>query len=212
MARGHWSPARERVNWNPWTIAGGCLCSMDSPVLRCRSRTPLSSTEDANVTPERIEPSPGQESVWDYPRPPRLENCDKHIRVIADGVTIADSRNTKRVLETSHPPTYYIPPEDVLDGWLVASTQRSSCEWKGTARYFSIKMGELVIPDAAWCYPNPIPPFFPIRNHLAFYAELVEACFVGDEQVIPQPGNFYGGWITSGIVGPFKGDAGTNHW
>jgi uncharacterized protein (DUF427 family) len=162
--------------------------------------------------PNRIQPAPNQESVWDYPRPPRLEDVLQRIRVVFRGVTLADTTHAKRVLETSHPPVYYLPPEDIQKQYLLQSPRGSMCEWKGAASYYSIKVGDQQVNNAAWYYPNPTPAFGPIKDYVAFYAGLMEACYVGDELVIPQPGGFYGGWITSNIVGPFKGEPGTNGW
>jgi uncharacterized protein (DUF427 family) len=164
------------------------------------------------VKPIPIPPKPGQESVWDYPRPPRLEPTSKRIRVVLNGETIVDSRRAYRVLETSHPPVYYVPLEDVKPGVLEPSSNSSICEWKGGARYHSLRVGDRVAPDAAWYYPNPTPGFVPIKHFVAFYAGPMDACFVDDERVTPQPGGFYGGWITSDVVGPFKGEAGSWGW
>ena len=161
---------------------------------------------------KRIEPKPGQESVWDYPRPPRLENCPKHIRVVFNGVTIADTNRAKRVLETSHPPTYYFPPEDVNMEFLRAIPRTSWCEWKGKAFYYTVTVGEQSAPAAAWSYPDPTPGFVPLRNYLAFYPGQMDACHVDGERVQAKVGDFYGGWITSDIVGPFKGGQGTWGW
>lgn len=162
--------------------------------------------------PQRISPSPGQESVWDYPRPPRTEPSSEHIRVVFAGVTIANSTRSVRVLETSHPPVYYIPPEDVRMEHLVIEAQESFCEWKGSAGYYSVIVGEQRAPLAAWVYPAPTRSFEAIRNYIAFYPGCVDDCFVNDERVTPQPGDFYGGWITSRIVGPFKGAPGSWGW
>jgi uncharacterized protein (DUF427 family) len=161
---------------------------------------------------EKITPGPGQESVWDYPRPPRLEDCSKRIKVVVDGVTIAVSDRARRVLETSHPPAYYLPPNDVRTDLLVPTRKQSWCEWKGQARYFDIVVGEKRIQDAAWSYPSPTRSFESIRDYLTFYPQQMDACFVGDERVQAQAGGFYGGWITSDIVGPFKGATGTRGW
>lgn len=161
---------------------------------------------------QRIEPGPGQESVWDYPRPPRLEESDRHIQVVFNGRTIADTRRAKRVLETSHPPTYYIPPEDVRMDLLRKSAGSSWCEWKGVASYFDVVVGERVQSQAAWTYPDPTPAFVAIRDHIAFYPSRVDRCTVDGEAVVAQEGDFYGGWITSQIVGPFKGSPGTRGW
>jgi uncharacterized protein (DUF427 family) len=160
----------------------------------------------------RIEPSSGQESVWDYPRPPRLEDSPKHIQIVFNGVTIADTKRAKRVLETSHPPVYYLPPEDLKMEYLSSTNQGAFCEWKGRAIYYTISVGEKQATNVAWSYPNPTLNFTSIKNYLAFYAQLMDACYVNGELVQPQPGNFYGGWITSDIVGPFKGAAGTWGW
>lgn len=164
------------------------------------------------MTRQRIEPGPGQESVWDYPRPPRLEDVTKHLQVIFNGVVIADTQQAKRVLETSHPPVYYIPPEDIRSGVLISVPQTSWCEWKGRAGYYTVAVGDRQAQNAAWFYPEPTPTFQTMQNYVAFYAHLMEACYVDGEQVQPQPGNFYGGWITADIVGPFKGEPGTWGW
>lgn len=161
---------------------------------------------------ERIEPQAGQESVWDYPRPPRLEPCAEVIKVMLQGIVLAESNQAKRVLETSHPPVYYLPPDDVRLEFLVPKERQSWCEWKGHARYYDVVIGDHIIPDAAWAYPTPTPSFEALRDHLAFYCHLMDACLVGDEQAQPQAGGFYGGWITSNIVGPFKGEPGTRGW
>lgn len=161
---------------------------------------------------KREKPGPGQESVWDYPRPPRLEDCSQRIRVVAGGVTIANSTKTVRVLETSHPPVYYIPPQDVDTDCLVAAPGQSFCEWKGEARYYSVVALGQMIEKAAWFYPNPSSRFSRIEGHVAFYPSKMEACYVGDERVKSQEGDFYGGWITTNIVGPFKGPPGTFGW
>lgn len=162
--------------------------------------------------PERIAPGPSQESVWDYPRPPRLEPVDDPLRVVFAGETVAHSRRGYRVLETSHPPVYYLPPEDIRRDLLVAAPGESWCEFKGAARYWTLQVGDRRAEQAAWSYPNPDPAFAAIRDHLAFYASRVDACWVGEEQVMAQAGDFYGGWITGRIVGPFKGAAGTRGW
>lgn len=164
------------------------------------------------MTIKRIQPGPGQESVWDFPRPPRLEEYTETIKVFVDGVVIAESTQTNRVLETSHPPVYYIPPADIRMELLKPADGQSWCEWKGTAHYFDVTVGERKIPNAAWAYPSPTRAFESLRDHVAFYPHLMDACFVGEEQVQAQAGGFYGGWITSNIVGPFKGDPGTRGW
>jgi uncharacterized protein (DUF427 family) len=161
---------------------------------------------------KRIPPGPGQESVWDYPRPPRLEDFPGEIKVVFGGFTIARSLSSKRVMETSHPPVYYIPPEDIVMEYLELNNYASWCEWKGKACYYNIVMGDTKAERAAWFYPNPVAAFKDMTDYVAFYAELMEGCFVNGEKVKPQPGNFYGGWITSNIVGPFKGIPGSWHW
>ncbi len=162
--------------------------------------------------PNKVVPGPGQESVWDYPRPPRLEPVSAPIKVIFNGVVIAETTHAMRVLETSHPPVYYIPPEDIRREYFSRTEHASFCEWKGQAAYYTIAVDGREAANAAWFYPNPTPSFFGIKDHLAFYPSKMDACFVGDEQVTSQPGDFYGGWITKNIVGPFKGDPGTWGW
>ena len=162
--------------------------------------------------PQRIQPAPGQESVWDYPRPPRLEDVNKQIQIIFNGVEIANTRNAKRVLETSHPPVYYIPPSDIKMEYLVRTPNSSFCEWKGRAGYYTIVVGDKQAENVAWFYPDPTPSFATIKDYVAFYAHVMDACYVDGEKVQPQPGNFYGGWVTSDIVGPFKGVPGSWGW
>ena len=160
----------------------------------------------------REDPGPGRESVWDYPRPPRLEPVTERLRVVFAGAVIADTSAGWRVLETSHPPVYYLPPADVRRDLLVPASGRSWCEFKGTARYWTIVAGGRRSDAAAWSYPDPTPAFRPIAGFLAFYASRVDECHVGAERVQPQEGDFYGGWITSRVVGPFKGAPGTRGW
>jgi uncharacterized protein (DUF427 family) len=162
--------------------------------------------------PQPIPPQPGQESVWDYPRPPRLEPVSKRLRIVFNGQTIADTQRGYRVLETSHPPVYYLPLEDIQAGVLIASNRGSFCEWKGAATYWTVQVGDQQAIDVAWSYENPTPAFAPIQGYVAVYAGRMQACYVDDEQVEPQPGGFYGGWITQDIVGPFKGSVGSWGW
>ncbi|HEY6547841.1 MAG TPA: DUF427 domain-containing protein, partial [Vicinamibacteria bacterium] len=136
----------------------------------------------------------------------------RRVRVTVAGVTVADSFRTLRVLETSHPPSYYIPPEDVRTELLVARPERSVCEWKGAASYWSLHVAERVAASCAWSYPDPPLAYAGLRGCLAFYPGRVDACFVDAERVAPQDGGFYGGWITSDLVGPFKGGPGTSGW
>jgi uncharacterized protein (DUF427 family) len=153
-----------------------------------------------------------RESVWDYPRPPRLEKCDKELEVIFNGISIAKSRKAFRVLETSHPPVYYFPPEDVVKEYLRSSNKLSYCEWKGPANFYSVKVNGKLVENAAWFYPNPTERFEPLANYIAFYPGLMDECLVNGEKARPQPGNFYGGWITDDLIGPFKGAPGTLFW
>jgi uncharacterized protein (DUF427 family) len=152
------------------------------------------------------------ENVQDYPRPPRLEPVSGTLRVVFGGVTIAETTRGLRILETHHAPTYYIPPEDVLMSALVPSARESHCEWKGRAAYFDIVLDTRRSRNAAWCYPAPVARFAALRDHLSFYAGSVDAAHVGDLKVQPQPGDFYGGWVTPNLSGRIKGAAGTMHW
>ncbi len=158
---------------------------------------------------QRIQPGSGQESVWDYPRPPRLEDVDKKVKVVFGGVTLAYTTRAKRVLETSHPPVYYIPPEDIRMEHLKSAGGRSFCEWKGVASYYDIETDERTEARAAWFYPDPVPAYASLKDHVAFYPSLMDGCWVDGEKVEAQEGDFYGGWVTSEIVGPFKGAPGT---
>ncbi len=166
----------------------------------------------------RIEPGPGQESVWDYPRPPRLEDVDKKVKVVFGGITLAYTSRAKRVLETSHPPVYYVPPEDIEMQFLTESERTSFCEWKGRARYYDIATEDEITGEkksgaaAAWAYPAPTSGFESLKDYVAFYPSRMDNCWVGGEKVEAQEGDFYGGWITSEIVGPFKGASGTWGW
>lgn len=163
--------------------------------------------------PERIAPGPGQESVWDYPRPPRIERVSQTIRVEYAGKVIARSTRGARVLETSHPPVYYVPPGDVDRSVLDRSSamRDTACEFKGASRYFSIAVDDNRDDPAAWSYYRTVPSFESIREWFGFYARVCD-CYLGDERVTPQEGQFYGGWITENIVGPFKGGPGTWGW
>lgn len=156
--------------------------------------------------------SPGQESVWDYPRPAFAEPTARRIQIIHQGITLADSDAAWRTLETSHPPTYYIPPADILMAHLAANPARSLCEWKGQAAYWDVVIGSERIAGAGWSYPSPTAAFAGIAGHIAFYAAPFDQCLVDGEQVTAQPGGFYGGWITSREAGPFKGIPGSRFW
>lgn len=164
------------------------------------------------MTSRRITPGPGQESVWDYPRPPALVDSPKQIKIVFNDQIIAESQQTKRVLETSHPPVYYIPPVDIAMDCLSEAPGTSFCEWKGRAHYYTLTVGDRTAERVAWYYPTPTERFQPIVNYVAFYPRAMDACYVNGEQVQTQAGDFYGGWITADIVGPFKGGAGTWGW
>ena len=156
-----------------------------------------------------VEPGPGQESVWDYPRPPALQRDNRLVEVKDGDTLIAETTAAFRVLETASPPTFYIPADDIDMDQLVDVAGSSICEWKGRAVYWALARAPET--PVAWAYPRPRPRFDRIQDHIAFYPGRVE-CFVDGERVRPQAGGFYGGWITSEVVGPFKGDPGTGHW
>ncbi len=161
--------------------------------------------------PWALEPGPGQESVWDYPRPPRLEPDARCVVVRVGSHELARSERAIRILETASPPTFYLPPEDVDLAALEAASGGSHCEWKGTARYFDYSKDGVRLEAFAWSYPDPFPEFEAIRDFLSFYPARAE-CLVDGERVRPQPGGFYGGWLTDEIVGPVKGDPGSSGW
>lgn len=162
--------------------------------------------------PRRVEPREGQESVWDYPRPPRVEDCPRLLEVMFAGVSVARTRRGKRVLETSLPPSYYAPPADVRTELLRPGAARTRCEWKGEAAHWDLVVGERVARDAAWSYPRPNPGYEAIAGFLAFYPARVDACLVDGQRARPQEGGFYGGWVTSHVAGPFKGAPGSEGW
>ena len=164
------------------------------------------------IRPEPVPPGPGQESVWDYPRPPRLEAVRRQVEVIHGGQTIALTLEPLRVLETSHPPVYYLPRDSIVPGVLTPTGRTSFCEFKGVASYFSVVVGSAVAPEAAWCYESPSPGYEAMAGYVSFYPEQVEVCLVDGEYVQGQPGGFYGGWVTGEIVGPFKGAPGSEGW
>ena len=161
---------------------------------------------------QRVKPGPGQESVWDYPRPPRMEDVEEKVKIVIGDVTLAYTTRAKRVLETSHPPVYYIPPEDIRMEHLKPSAGTSYCEWKGRAGYYDVVLDGRMEERAAWFYPSPTPSFRDLKDYVAFYPSRMDACWVGGEKVEAQEGDFYGGWITANIVGPFKGSPGTWGW
>ena len=152
------------------------------------------------------------ENVWEYPRPPALVPCERRVRVEIGGVVLADSRRALRVLETSHPPTLYIPPEDMRLDLLHETGRGSLCEWKGRATYFDIRAGDRIERAAAWTYRAPVPAYAALKDHVSLYPGRMDACHLDDELVQAQPGDFYGGWITADIQGPFKGGPGTWGW
>jgi uncharacterized protein (DUF427 family) len=162
--------------------------------------------------PDRLVPAAGQESVWDYPRPPRVEPSSEHVVIRFGGVTIADTWSSLRVLETSHPPVYYLPIEAFEPEVLRPGDGMSWCEFKGGARYFDVAAGGDLIESAAWHYPEPQGGYEALRGHVSVYPDLMDACLVDGELVEQQPGGYYGGWITSRVVGPFKGEPGTESW
>lgn len=157
-------------------------------------------------------PLPGQESVWDYPRPPRLEELSGSITVELGGQTVARTERAWRVLETSHPPTYYLPQACFGDGVLQPAAGSSWCEWKGRASYFDLVTPSAVAARAAWTYLQPTRGFTAIAGAVAVMAAQVDRCTVNGEEVTPQPGGFYGGWIASWLAGPFKGVPGSMGW
>ena len=162
--------------------------------------------------PEKIKPRPDQESVWDYPRPPRLEDTHALIKIVFNTVTIAETRRAMRILETSHPPVYYLPPDDIQMQFLLPTSGNSFCEWKGMVKYYDLEVNGRSAPKVGWYYPDPTTNFRTIQNYIAFYPGPMDACTVNGEKVTPQPGGFYGGWITRNIVGPFKGGIDTMWW
>ena len=161
---------------------------------------------------QRVTPGPGRESVWDYPRPPRVEDVRGRVTIEFNGRTICDTGGAKRVLETSHPPTVYVPPDAVPAEFLRPAAGRSMCEWKGTAGYVDLVVGDAVSERAAWFYRSPVPAFAELRDFLAFYPSRVGRCTLGGLAVQSQAGDFYGGWLTPDLVGPFKGGPGTRGW
>ncbi|MDX1660179.1 MAG: DUF427 domain-containing protein [Gemmatimonadota bacterium] len=170
------------------------------------------SEESYSERPRRVEPLPGQESVWDYPRPPEIERVKKSLRVEYAKTVIAETVYGLRVIETASPPVYYFPPEDVRVDLFEESPVRTICEYKGVARYWNVRVGDRLAEEAAWSYPDPKPGYEAIAGYYAFYARRVDACFVGSQRALPQEGEFYGGWITSDLAGPFKGGPGTEEW
>ena len=155
---------------------------------------------------------PGQESVWAFPRPAIAQRTDARIQIEHCGQIIADTRAAIRTLETSHPPSYYIPRNDIAPYVLRLAEGSSFCEWKGAATYWDVVVDDVVLSRVGWSYANPSPAFAALRDHVAFYAGPFDRCSIDGETVTPQPGDFYGGWITSRMAGPFKGIPGSRGW
>lgn len=158
-----------------------------------------------------IEPGPGQESVWDYPRPPACVEDQRTITVAYQGLEIARTTKAVRVLETASPPTFYLPRADVKMDLLKVTPGSSFCEWKGAATYWSLVLADQTLQNVAWSYQAATPAFRSITDHLAFYPTTVD-CTVDGQTVRPQSGGFYGGWVTDEILGPYKGESGTSRW
>ncbi|MEL6530174.1 MAG: DUF427 domain-containing protein [Pseudomonadota bacterium] len=168
-----------------------------------------------NRQPHHPEPDPvgpGQESVWDYPRPAIAEPTNRRIQIIHQGIALVDSQSAWRTLETSHPPTYYIPQSDIAMEHLQPNARRTMCEWKGQANHWDIVIGNDRLEAAAWSYPSPTAPFAAVKDYLAFYPDPLDQCLVDGETITPQPGSFYGGWISQYEAGPFKGISGSWFW
>lgn len=177
-----------------------------------RDRAAAAAAPGPGMRPRPDPVGPGQDSVWAYPRPPIAQRIAACVRIDHAGVVVADTRSAIRTLETSHPPSYYIPPADIAPGLLQRAGGGSFCEWKGEATYWDVVIGTRVMPRVGWSYARPTPPFDCLRDHVAFYAGPFDRCSVEDETVTPQAGGFYGGWITSGLAGPFKGGPGSRMW
>ena len=158
-----------------------------------------------------IEPGPGQESVWDYPRPPRVEPDSRKILIRCESEIVAESMDSIRILETAGPPVFYLPQKDIDMTKLSDGTGSSLCEWKGPAKYWTVTVGKTVLENVGWSYPEPFPGYENISDYISFYPSRLE-CYIEGERVLSQPGGFYGGWVTSELVGPFKGEKGTEWW
>lgn len=168
---------------------------------------------DVSTRPVAIPPGPDQESVWSYPRPPAIVPSDRHVRIEHAGVLIAESRRALRVLETAGAPVWYLPEADVRMVCLhLRPEQQTFCEWKGRATYLDLVIGTVAVPRVAWTYLEPQAGYESLTGHIAFYAGRVDAATVDGERVRPQPGGFYGGWVTDDVVGPFKGEPGSERW
>ena len=152
------------------------------------------------------------ENVWDYPRPAICQPFSGTLEVYIDDILVARTKRAWRVIETSHPPSYYFHPEDVQDNLLKKNTKTTLCEWKGQASYFDYLSKKNNILDLCWTYQAPVKNFLPIRNYFSFYSSKCNSCFINNEKVISQDGDFYGGWITKNLIGPFKGSKRTLDW
>ncbi len=162
---------------------------------------------------QRIEPAPGQESAWDFPRPPAVVPSTREVRIEHGGDVVASSRRAVRVLETAGAPVWYVPREDVrMELLRPVPDRRTVCEWKGDATYFDVATNGGIAARAAWTYERPLPGYEAIAGHIAFYAGRVDLATIDGEPARPQPGGFYGGWVTDDVVGPFKGEPGTESW
>ena len=164
------------------------------------------------MRPNRVEPGPGQESVWDYPQPPRLEETFFELVVVCAGKELARTCDGIRVLEKGHPPTYYIPPKDVRHEYLHRNPREGWCEWKGPLCYYDLVIGNRRLQSVAWYHFNVKPMYAALINHVAFYPQFMDVCYVNGERVKPQPGRKFGGWVTRNVVGPFKGARGSEDW
>lgn len=173
---------------------------------------PVQGFSSFSRRPRPVKPEVGQESVWDYPRPPRVEASSERVIVRLGGRIISDTTDAVRVLETSHPPVYYLPTDSFSPGALIQVQGTSFCEFKGEANYYDVVAGKTLARRAGWTYPAPVSGYEELASRVALYPSCMESCEVGGEQVTFQEGDFYGGWITSGIVGPFKGGPGTAGW
>lgn len=163
-------------------------------------------------TDQSSDPGPARESVWDYPRPPAVRAVARAVTIHFGGILIVEADHVVEVLETSHPPTVYVARGDIRDGVLVAAKGSSWCEFKGHARYYDVVAGGRRAPSAAWFYPEPSPGYELLSGRVAFYPGPMDVCRVDGEAVRAQAGGFYGGWITSRVIGPFKGEPGTSSW
>ncbi len=184
-----------------------------NPEEEARLARAVARWQQTGRRPARIAtPGPGQESVWDFPRPPRVEPVAQRVWVTFAGEILADTRRALRVVETAGAPVYCMPPADVRMDCVTRSAHRSGCEWKGEAVYWHVTVGSRTAADAAWSYPEPFPTYASLRDYVAFYPAQMDACFVGEQRVTPQPGGYYGGWVTANLVGPIKGEPGSEHW